>query len=306
MPRASLHRPERARRPRHLLSGLLRCGTCGGGFSKISRAHYGCSTARNKGTCDNFRTIRRDDLETRVLDGLARHLMHPDLVKTFIEEFHREVNRQAATRDMRRHQLDHDRKKTARDIGSVIEAIKAGVTGASVRDEMARLEARKAGLVAEIEQSPKSLPRLHPNLAGVYRRKVANLAEARDADDTRAEAFEAIRRLVEDVRLVPHENDLKIELYGELAALLILGNENPRSTEAGVNGGGRETEFQHSLAELRFVTQVHAKFVQKRKSQRRPPEMLRAAMTAPRPPPSDHLPGLGGASTVATVEARFQ
>ena len=66
------------------------------------------------------------------------------------------------------------------------------------------------------------------------RRMATNLAEARDADDTRAEAFEAIRGLVDEVRLVPHENDLKIELYGELAALLILGNENPRSTEAGV------------------------------------------------------------------------
>ena len=43
-------RSERARRPSYLLSGLLKCGTCGGGFSKISLSQYGCSTARNKGT----------------------------------------------------------------------------------------------------------------------------------------------------------------------------------------------------------------------------------------------------------------
>lgn len=47
-------RSERARRPNYLLSGLLKCGTCGGGFSKISQSHYGCSAARNKGTCDNL------------------------------------------------------------------------------------------------------------------------------------------------------------------------------------------------------------------------------------------------------------
>ena len=63
-----LVRSERARRPRYLLSGLLRCGTCGGGFSKISQTHYGCSTARNKGTCRNLLTLRRDDLEAKVLD----------------------------------------------------------------------------------------------------------------------------------------------------------------------------------------------------------------------------------------------
>ena len=61
-------RSERARRPSYLLSGLLKCGTCGGGFSKISRLHHGCSTARNKGTCDNLLTVRRGELETKVLD----------------------------------------------------------------------------------------------------------------------------------------------------------------------------------------------------------------------------------------------
>ena len=73
-------RSERARRPRYLLSGLLKCGTCGGGFSKISQTHYGCSTARNKGTCDNLLTLRRDDLEAKVLDGLKHHLMHPEMI----------------------------------------------------------------------------------------------------------------------------------------------------------------------------------------------------------------------------------
>jgi hypothetical protein len=29
-----------------LLSYLLKCGCCGGGFSKVSQSHYGCSTAQ--------------------------------------------------------------------------------------------------------------------------------------------------------------------------------------------------------------------------------------------------------------------
>ncbi|MGV4878757.1 recombinase family protein, partial [Acetobacter indonesiensis] len=50
-------------RPTHLLTGLIKCGCCGGGFSMISKSHLGCSTARNKGTCDNRLTLRRDVLE---------------------------------------------------------------------------------------------------------------------------------------------------------------------------------------------------------------------------------------------------
>jgi hypothetical protein len=45
-------RSERARRPVYLLSGLIKCGSCGGGFSIVSNIHYGCSTARNRGTCE--------------------------------------------------------------------------------------------------------------------------------------------------------------------------------------------------------------------------------------------------------------
>jgi site-specific DNA recombinase len=90
---------EKARRPAHLLSGLLCCGVCGGGFSMVSAAHYGCSTARNKGTCSNRLAIRRDVLEASVLDGLKVHLMAPTMVKEFIAEYHAELNRLMAGRD---------------------------------------------------------------------------------------------------------------------------------------------------------------------------------------------------------------
>lgn len=72
-------RPENARRPRYLLSGLLTCGDCGGGMSKISAQHYGCSNARNRGptVCTNMLTVRRDVIEPLVLDGLQRQLMAP-------------------------------------------------------------------------------------------------------------------------------------------------------------------------------------------------------------------------------------
>jgi hypothetical protein len=51
------------------------------------------------------------------------------------------------------------------------------------------------------------MPRLHPNLAELYRNKVTNLAET-----------ECIRELIEEIRLVPENGKLRVELYGELAA----------------------------------------------------------------------------------------
>jgi site-specific DNA recombinase len=227
-------RSERARRPRYLLSGLLKCGTCGGGFSKISRFHYGCSTARNKGTCNNRLAVRRDKLEATVLDGLKDQLMHPELVTAFVHEFHREINRQRSAQDGHRNRAARDLEKTEREIDRLIEAIKVGVSGSAVKTEMTALEDRRIELLARLEAAPPSMPRLHPNLADLYRQKVADLAEALNGEDTRLEAAECIRALIEEIRLVPEHRNLRIELYGELSALLTLANEHPRSRETGV------------------------------------------------------------------------
>ena len=40
--------------------------------------------------------------------------------------------------------------------------------------------------------------------------------------------------MIEEIRLVPDNGKLRIELYGELASLINLANGNPRSKGAGV------------------------------------------------------------------------
>jgi hypothetical protein len=70
-----------------------------------------------------------------------------------------------------------------------------------------------------------SAPRLHPNLASIYKEKIANLVQALNDPNTLAEANTAIRQLIERVQLVSENGRLEIELYGELAALLKLGTE---------------------------------------------------------------------------------
>jgi site-specific DNA recombinase len=222
-------RSERARRPAYLLSGLLKCGVCGGGFSKVSQHHYGCSAARNRATCGNLLTVRRDRVEALVLDGLRHHLMQPDCVKEFIAEYHRELNRLSAGQDAAKTQLAAELARIKRNLHQLIEAIKAGVPGASVKDEIGQLEQRRTEIEANLASAPAPKLRLHPNLAELYRRKVAALANALNAEHMRAEATTALRGLIEEIRLVPADGKLRIELYGELAALIALAaGEAPR------------------------------------------------------------------------------
>ena len=74
--------------------------------------------------------------------------MKPEMVKTFVDEFYREVNRQSSERDARRDCATRDLANTEREIGRLIQAIKAGVPGAAIKDEMTALEA--AGAVSSI------------------------------------------------------------------------------------------------------------------------------------------------------------
>ena len=210
------------RRPRYLFSGLVRCGCCGGGYSMIGARLLGCSTARLKGTCNNRLTIRRDVLEASVLDGLRHHLVDPALSEAFCAEFTRETNRLRMQEQASKVSVANELEKVKRDMKRIIEAIKNGVPPLSIKDEMIALEERKQQLTAKLEAAPEEKPLLHPNLAKLYRRKVADLTEALNNDDTRAEAFELIGSLVEEIVLVPEDGALKIELRGDLAGILTL------------------------------------------------------------------------------------
>ena len=232
------NRRETVRRPRYLLSGLLKCGACGGGFSKVSKHHYGCSTARNKATCDNMLVIRRDVLEQTVLDGLKNQLMQPEAYKAFVDEFTKEYNIRASQEEITRKTLNLELEKIQTEQKKLIDAIKAGIPGEMVKDEMLALKERRSAITEKIKATPAPTPRLHPNLSLIYKNKVANLIDALNNDDTITEANEAIRQLIETIRLVPFNGRLKIELFGELVALLNLGmapkNEHPLDNSKGV------------------------------------------------------------------------
>jgi site-specific DNA recombinase len=218
-------------RPRYLFSGLMRCAACGGGYSKISQQHFGCSTARNKGptSCDNRLTIRRDVLEQAVLEGLRDRMMDPALFKAFVAEFIAEWNRlqagAAADTTARAGELERVRRQIER----LVDALADGAAMASVRDRLTGLEARRLQLERDIADSVAPAPRLHPNLAEVYRQRVAILVDT-IASDNAAEVRERVRGLVSAILLIPEDGKLRIEIRGELAAILALSAAATRTS----------------------------------------------------------------------------
>ena len=83
----------RARRPVYLFSGLTKCGACGGGYILSSRNMLRCFNVTARGTCENTRTITRQELEGRVLRAMRERFFEAGAFDAFCQEFTEEMNR---------------------------------------------------------------------------------------------------------------------------------------------------------------------------------------------------------------------
>ena len=107
-----------------------------------------------------------------------------------------------------------------RQITRLVDAVADGADAKAFNDKIKDLELARQVLANKLRHAPTSQPLLHPSLAKIYRDKVERLTDAfRDPNQGR-EIFEIIRGLIREVRLVPTEGVLAIELSGDLAGIL--------------------------------------------------------------------------------------
>jgi len=101
------------------------------------------------------------------------------------------------------------------------------------KGEMLDLTARRDELQQQVKTAHEPPPLLHPSMADLYRTKVEHLAEALQSDASRVEASDALRGLIDSIVLTPANGQLRIELRGNLAAMLAVAQETKRSPETG-------------------------------------------------------------------------
>ncbi|MDP1964715.1 MAG: recombinase family protein [Reyranella sp.] len=209
-------------RPRSLLSGLLVCGHCGGPYALRGQDRYACSNHVMNGSCANSRSITREALEARMLDGLRDRLMAPEIAAEAMRAYAEETNR--LNRE-RRSSGAADRKALAdidKKLKEIVTAIEDGGYSRPLMARLRDLEAKQDELTERLSRAPVDIPDIHPNVAGIYRRKVERLAEALQHPQERAEAADAIRGLIERITLTPGPKRGQIDatLHGDLGTIL--------------------------------------------------------------------------------------
>jgi hypothetical protein len=113
--------------------------------------------------------------------------------------------------------------KVSQQLSKLVDALADGAPVHAVRERMVDLEARKLRLARELEASEAPAPRLYPRLAEVYRERVAELIaelQAEDSDGLRTR----LRTLVDEIRLVPADGGLRVEVRGALGGILRLAS----------------------------------------------------------------------------------
>ncbi len=245
----ALPHPSRTRRPRFMFSGLVKCAHCGGSMIIVFNERLGCLNAREKGTCDCRLTIRRQDLEDRVLDALKGRLGEPAYVERYVATY---VATLAALRKKERAAMSEIRQRLnaiKAELNGLLDMLLAGAMDkATIKSRSAKLEVERDELETRLAAAEAEAPDVEflPSVATAYRKQLTDLKEGPLRGEPGTPAFdrqvEKLRRTIEKIVVRPQadkEKPAEIEVHGMLAELLSISagsspNIGPPKVVAGV------------------------------------------------------------------------
>ena len=225
-------RPVELRRPAHFTTGRVICGACNKPMARIGKDYLGCNFARRRGTCTNKATVRQGAIEAVVIEGLKGQLMAPDLVREFVDAFHKELNKHRAEEATLRSGATRELHVVETKIGKLVDAIASGIRTRSIVDALETAEARKVELEKLVAQRGPPPIRLHPALADRYRVRVAELHNALKNPNLETEATQIIRSLIDRIVVTNGPSGTELELVGDLAMMVRLGSDPERRKAA--------------------------------------------------------------------------
>jgi DNA invertase Pin-like site-specific DNA recombinase len=211
-----------ARRPKRVLSGLLRCGMCGESYIVVTKDHVACSGRQNKGVCDNARTMRMAEIEQRVLTALQTHLLSPELAEAAVEAYRLEREQRDKQTAKGRRALERELADTKGALERVLDMVCKGIgEQAELGQRMKDLAARKREIEAVLSSAKQTVVTIHPQAAQRYRAKVAEIQEALTRGDAASQgAVALVRSMIECIVITPQPDRMALEVFGELSMLL--------------------------------------------------------------------------------------
>lgn len=178
-----------AHKPKRMLSGLLRCGECGGGMSikdhDNGRARIICSRMKESGACDHHRAYYLDVIEGGVVSALREQLGTKKATEEYVRKYN-ELRRNEATgviaaRASAERRLMVAQQEVERTVAAVVRGtISEDEAAAHLPALRAERDRRKAELEATVE--PPKVVKLYPASVKAYLADLARLDELINED----------------------------------------------------------------------------------------------------------------------------
>ena len=211
----------------HLLSGLLKCGVCGGSFGLLSRRKkagetyqtLGCVAHKSRGAaiCANDKTVSERKVRATVVGHLRNVLTRPDRIEAFVEEFQRRYRELLDTSGSRLKVMEAQIARQRQQIEAVMAALVtvpgSKALGARLATEEAQLAQFETERAALTDQRPKVMP--HPALIARY---VEDLLTTLDTDVPKARAI--LMRVLRPFTLTPDGASYRISGALNLSAVV--------------------------------------------------------------------------------------
>jgi len=233
---------------KRILTGILRCASCGGSLTTTSADTSGprvmCSRYRESGDCTNAGRYYIEKIERDVIGRLRLMFADTSVIDAYVEEYRRESQRIASERRNGRASRESALADVQRRIARVIDQISRGqIEDDDVAAIMPGLRAERDGLKADLalEPPPSKVIEIKPKAVERFRHEIEQLAITiqNKNDDIQAEAFKAFRDVVSAVVIEPRgpREEYRYDIRGWLAA--IAGPELSAFSADSVVAGGR-------------------------------------------------------------------
>lgn len=231
----------KARTPKYLLSGLLKCAECESNFVMQSYYQYGCAGHKDRGgsVCGNSLRVARSLAEQKILAGLQRDLFTPEGLDLFIKESTRLLTEQRRQRQPERDRAQLRLTEIEAELSNIMAAIKAGILTSTTKSELEKAEAERTRLHQTVETAtaqvdkvatflPRAKERYQELIEGIGALSAKHLPQAR----------EQVRALVGEIRLTPTKAGyLEATLTGRYEGLMRLLNKGKAELNRGGCGG---------------------------------------------------------------------
>ncbi len=221
------------KRPKRLLSGLLKCAACGAGISvkgkdSTGRVRIQCSAHAESRTCSDPHTFYLDVVEDLVLDTLRAELKSPRRLVVYVQAYNEAPQQYAQTTAKRRSELERRISDLDAEIDRMVRFIRQGLGNPErIGREMQAAEAELLSLKEELASEPAPFDPvvLHPFAIQRYEQQLGRLREELEEDlasgDTKA--AEVMRELIESITVSRNPKTGKgvsIEIKGKLRRLI--------------------------------------------------------------------------------------